>query len=125
MAKTLGYMLTWRIYGTWVQGDERGYARRGKVYGKDERLKNVNLNRMRGEKVELTGEQIEVVREGILVEAERIRQRVYAMAVSCDHVHMVIDYIGRSVSELVACYKLAGRKAEIGWFFWTSLGERV
>ena len=32
MAKTLGYLITWTTYGTWLQGDERGYAKKGKVY---------------------------------------------------------------------------------------------
>ena len=31
MAKTLGYMITWTTYGTWLQGDERGYVKDGNI----------------------------------------------------------------------------------------------
>ena len=33
MVKTLGYMVTWTTYGTWLQGDEQGYVKKGKVLG--------------------------------------------------------------------------------------------
>jgi len=38
MSKTLGYMLTWTTYGTWLQGDERGYVKDGQVLRGDKKL---------------------------------------------------------------------------------------
>ena len=31
MPNTFGYMLTWTTYGSWLQGDERGYVRDGRI----------------------------------------------------------------------------------------------
>jgi len=31
MAKTLGYMITWTTYGTWLQGGEKGFVKNGVV----------------------------------------------------------------------------------------------
>ena len=43
MAKTLGYMVTWTTYGTWLQGDERGYVKNGKILSENPALKKVNI----------------------------------------------------------------------------------
>ena len=32
MEKTLGYMITLTTYGTWLQGDKRGYVKNGITY---------------------------------------------------------------------------------------------
>jgi len=42
MAKTVGYMVTWTTYGTWLQGDRRGYVRDGQVLGEDKTLHDAN-----------------------------------------------------------------------------------
>jgi len=38
MPKTLGYMLTWTTYGSWLQGDERGYVKDGQTLRGDKEL---------------------------------------------------------------------------------------
>ena len=42
MGKMLGYMITWTTYGTWLQGDKRGYVKDGKIYKKNPQLEQKN-----------------------------------------------------------------------------------
>ncbi len=35
MAKTLGYMVTLTTYGTWLQGNEKGFVKDGVVRGEN------------------------------------------------------------------------------------------
>jgi len=39
MAKTVGYMLTWTTYGTWLQGEKKGFVKDGEVMGENTMLK--------------------------------------------------------------------------------------
>ncbi len=38
MGKFIGYMVTWATYGSWLQGDKRGYVKNGKIFQKDDAL---------------------------------------------------------------------------------------
>jgi len=31
MGKLIGYMVTWTTYGSWLQGDKRGYVKNGEI----------------------------------------------------------------------------------------------
>jgi hypothetical protein len=42
VAKTLGYMITWTTYGTWLQGDERGYVKNAKIHPANKALMLAN-----------------------------------------------------------------------------------
>ncbi len=113
---TLGYMLTWTTYGTWLQGDKRRYVKKGKTLPPDEKLFQTNKELQASETVRLSPQHKQLVREAIMNEAEKIGQEILALAVCSSHVHLVARYIPKPVSDVVAYYKKAGRLAlkEIG-----------
>ena len=104
MPETLGYMLTWTTYGSWLQGDERGYVKNGQTLGGDEKLVDLCEKFQKGHTVKLKGNEKDIVRQAILNEAERIGQTIEALAVCSNHIHVVARYspelIGRMVSRL-------------------------
>jgi len=44
MEKIIGYMVTFTTYGTWLQGDKRGYVKDGKVLCKNDVLRAGGFN---------------------------------------------------------------------------------
>jgi len=111
MRKTLGYMLTWTTYGTWLQGDKRGYVKNGRILHKNEKLMKTNKESQANDTVRLSPKQKNTVRAAIIKEAGVIGQRVLALAVCSNHVHLVAQYIPKPVADIVAYYKKAGRLA--------------
>ncbi len=101
MGKTLGYMVTFTTYGTWLQGDKRGFVKNGKILEVSKGLEQANKKRQSGKKVTLKKEQCEIVRSAILQEAERIGENVLAVSVQSKHVHAVIEGGGRPVDMVV------------------------
>ncbi len=57
MAKTLGYMITWTTYGTWLQGDEKGWVKDGEVLKKNEQLRRDNEQRLIKDAVRLSANE--------------------------------------------------------------------
>jgi REP element-mobilizing transposase RayT len=104
----LGYMVTWTTYGMWLQGDKRGYVKNGKTLKPDPELEKTNQGRQTNEKVKLTGRQREQIREAILAEAKKIGQKVFALAVCSNHVHILVEPIDETISNIVGRYKRAG-----------------
>ena len=111
MAKTVGYMLTWTTYGTWLQGDKRRYVKKGKTLPPDEKLFKVNEELQASETVRLSPQQKKLVRAAIINESRAVGQRILALAVCSNHVHLVAQYIPKPVADIVAHYKKAGRLA--------------
>jgi REP element-mobilizing transposase RayT len=105
----LGYMLTWTTYGTWLQGDDRGYVLNGKVLNANPALRTANLHRLKNPAVFLTPKQREVVYKSILDEAKTLGQEILAAAVDPDHVHLVAKPIPKTIGRVVAHYKNAAR----------------
>ncbi len=64
----LGYMLTWTTYGTWLQGDDRGYVSNGKVLNANPALRAANAQRLKNPITFLTSEQCEIIQKAILDE---------------------------------------------------------
>lgn len=111
MAKTLGYMVTWTTYGTWLQGDERGYVKNGKILGENPDLKKANIQSMARNDVRLNKKQTEIVKEAILKEAEKNAKRILAITVCSKHVHIVLHYDGKPIEKAVGRFKNAARVA--------------
>jgi hypothetical protein len=105
MGKLLGYMLTWTTYGSWLQGDERGYVKDGAVLKGDEEIKHINRINQKGKTVHLTKDECEVVRKAIIKRAEELGQVVYALSVNPMHVHMVAGNINKSIGKIAGQYK--------------------
>jgi len=107
MGKTWGYMVTWTTYGTWLQGDGRGYVRKGKVLGANAGLERANKRVLKGNAVKLRKAEREVAKNAILAEAERIGEKVVAALVWSSHVHVVIGGSGESIGKVVRQLKMA------------------
>ena len=109
MGKVIGYMLTWTTYGTWLQGDERGYVKDGDVLEGNKELHDANKNNLKRKTVRLTQRQKILVKKGIIAEAEKIGQKVMGITVFSNHVHVVLNNTAVPLSKIAARYKTAGR----------------
>ena len=104
-------MLTWTTYGTWLQGDERGYVQDGKIRRGNKGLVQANKLSQIQNSVKLSKKQRQLVREAIVEEAAMRGQRVYALSVKATHIHIVVQNTRLPRSNIVAYYKKAGRLA--------------
>lgn len=104
-------MLTWTTYGTWLQGDRRGYVKNGKILPTERRLHKTNVAELSGSPVKLSLAQRRTVRSAILAEAEKLGQKILALAIGSNHVHVVVEYIPRPIGRVVSHYKNAARLA--------------
>lgn len=111
MRKMVGYMATWTTYGTWLQGDKRGYVKDGKVLQADTGLEKANKKLQRFEIVCLTLEQKKIVEDAVLKEAERIGQKILALAVCSNHIHLVVSSGNESIENTVSRYKNVANSA--------------
>ena len=111
MAKTLGFMITWTTYGTWLQGDERGYVKKGLIHPGSKGLMQTNKQLQLQDAVRLSKVQQQVVRKAIIKEAALQGHHICALSVQPTHVHIVIVYTPEPISTTVAYYKKAGRLA--------------
>jgi len=109
MAKTLGYMITWTTYGTWLQGDERGYVKNAKIYPANKALMQANTQLQSQDAVRLSKSQLQLVKQAILNQSKLLGQQIYALAVRPTHVHLVAEYIAKPISKVVAYYKKSAR----------------
>ena len=66
MEKLIGYMVTWTTYGTWLQGDKRGYVKGGKILPGGDKLKAANQNQQKFQTVKLNHTQKQIVQNAIL-----------------------------------------------------------
>jgi REP element-mobilizing transposase RayT len=111
MARMLGYMITWTTYGSWLQGDERGFVKDGRIVGKNEGLRNANVKRLKASPVEFGQHERQIVREAIIGKAEQLGQKIHALAVCSNHVHVVAERISQSIEMVVSHHKNAARLA--------------
>jgi len=107
MAKTLGYLVTWTTYGTWLQGDKRGYAKDGRILNPDANIKATNLRNLQKQPVSLTTIQKQIVNQAIAVKAEQLGRNLLAIAVCQNHIHLVVAYNGTPIEYSVRHYKNA------------------
>jgi len=123
MAKLLGYMVTWTTYGSWLQGDKRGYVRKGEILSGSEGLERANKRMRRGGTIKLGKREREIVRRAILAEGERIGERILGVSVGSKHVHVVIEAGGKTISKVVSRLKCAAyyevQKDSAGRRLWT------
>ncbi|MFA5424163.1 MAG: transposase [Phycisphaerae bacterium] len=111
MHKTLGYLLTWTTYGTWLQGNKKGYVKNGVIFKPNTPLANTNKQKLKKDPVVLTPVQREIIETAIRIRAGEIGQKIYAVAVCSDHIHLVVDYTTKDLGLIVRHYKTASLKA--------------
>ena len=104
-------MITWTTYGTWLQGDERGYVKNGQTLSGSEALKQTNKQLQAQNTVRLSKDQQQIVQTAIMKQAQLQGHHIYALAVQSNHIHMVFEYLPEPISRVVAHYKNAARLA--------------
>ncbi|MFA5422848.1 MAG: transposase [Phycisphaerae bacterium] len=105
MAKTLGFMLTWTTYGSWLQGDNRKYVKDGKILDGDEKLYEICKHLQKSPAVKLNRNDRQIIQRAILSEAQRIKLEVGALAVCSNHVHLLLRYSPMPIGSLVSRFK--------------------
>lgn len=98
-------MVTWTTYGTWLQGDERGYVKDGEILPGNHKLKFANRNQQKFQTVKLNPSQKQIVRNAILQEAQKVRQKILAIAACSNHIHIVAEVSPESIEQIVHRYK--------------------
>ena len=123
MAKTLGYMITFTTYGTWLQGDERGFVKNGKIFSANQSLADSNKENLSKYPVRLSRTHRAIAAEAIFDKAGQLGQKIFALAVCSNHVHIVTDYISVPIGKVVSYYKnavqVALRKTGLSGRIWT------
>ena len=107
----IGCMLTWTTYGTWLQGDRRGYVKNAEVLPADEYLYRANQKQMKFKPVRLSRKQQAIVMETILGIANKAEQKIFALAVASNHLHLLLEPAGVPFGRVVSRYKNTARKA--------------
>ena len=114
-------MVTWTTYGTWLQGNKKGYVKNGQILPGDENLEEICRNLQQKETVILNQDERKIIEQTILKEAERIGQTIKALAVCSNHIHIAALVCNESIEQIVSRYKNAamfalhknGRKGRI------------
>ena len=105
----IAYMLTWTTYGSWVQGDDRGWMKKGKLYTATQALENANRKQMKNKPVTLTKIQRSLATQSILEKAKELEQEIFALSVQSNHVHIVAKKIDLAAGRVVSYYKNVAR----------------
>jgi len=111
MAKTLGYMITFTTYGTWLQGDERRFVKDGITYAANQSLADSNKQDLSKNPVKLSKNHRAIAARAIFEKANRLNQKILALAVCSNHVHIVVDYVPIPMGKIVSYYKNAAQAA--------------
>ena len=111
MAKMIGFMATWTTYGTWFQGDRRGYVKNGITLGANAQLEKSNEELLKHDKILIPKTLRKTVENAILKEAKAIGQQVYAIAICSNHVHIVVESTDDKCGYSVGRFKRAATKA--------------
>ena len=69
-------MLTWTTYGCWLQGEKKGFVKKGRVRGENIALKIDCEKKLKGQPVRLKRKEKELVKKAILEAAKRFKQKI-------------------------------------------------
>ena len=94
-----------------MQGEVKGFVKDGRVRGGNVALKRDCEEKLKHSAVRLRRKQKEIVRDAIVVAARRFKQKIHAIAVCSNHVHIVCEYVDVPIGVLVGYYKNAARVA--------------
>jgi REP element-mobilizing transposase RayT len=111
MARMIGFMATWTTYGTWLQGNDKGYVKNGIILKANPKLEKYNEKSLKHEKIKIPNNLCETVKNAILKEAAEIGHKVYAITVCSNHVHIVVNSIGVTCGYSVGRFKKAATTA--------------
>jgi REP element-mobilizing transposase RayT len=103
----IGFMATWTTYGTWLQGSKKGYIKNGVTLKANPELEETNKALLKHEKITIPKSLHTIIKNAILKEAEEMSQKVHAITVCSNHVHIVVGSIGKSCGYSVGRFKKA------------------
>ena len=113
----LAYMITFRCYGTWLHGDERGsVGRKGSnVVGREqirpsETLREIDTRNLIGPPSNLGSKERKIVEIAIREVCDFRGYRLYGMNVRTNHVHLVVNNAG-VVERMMDSFKAYSTKA--------------
>jgi REP element-mobilizing transposase RayT len=112
----LAVFFTFRCYGTWLHGDERGSVdRHHNVYGTsrislNKNWKNYNQAQLDRPPIELRARQRKVVEQGVRELCQKRDWQIFAINVRTNHVHAVIDIKGKDSARALAAIKAGATK---------------
>jgi len=116
-------MITFTTYGTWLQGDERGFVKEGKTYAANQSLVDLNKQNLSKNPVKLSKNHRVITAKVIIEKSDQLNQKILALTVCSNHVHIVADYISMPIGKVVSYYKNAAqaalRKAGLPGRIWT------
>ena len=107
----IAYLITFRTYGTWLHGDERGSTSRHRsTYGTpklkhDPRWLEINRERMKRQPVTLDADQRTLVKNAIEETCEIRKWVLHAINVRTNHAHTVMPTSGRSPAIALGAFK--------------------
>lgn len=104
-------MVTWTTYGTWLQGDKRGYVKNGIIYRGNEKFQSANRTLQKSPVVKLNSLQKQIVENAITKGAEKLGDKILAIAVCSNHVHILFGASTVSIDKIVHRYKYAATRA--------------
>jgi hypothetical protein len=117
-------MLTWTTYGTWLQGNKKRYVKEGEILEPSEAMEKDNLSRLKCSPVKLNHHQKMIVEMAIKKKASELNQKILAIIVYSNHVHVVVEKDSLSIEETASYYKNAARVALRNKGFNTRLWSR-
>lgn len=113
----LAYLITFRCYGTWLHGDERGSVGRtgSNVYGSpkiqpSDTLQRMDTQDLAGLPFELNAADRRVVEEAIREVCEFRGYGLRALNIRTNHVHLVVNNSGK-VERMMDSFKAYSTKA--------------
>jgi REP element-mobilizing transposase RayT len=121
----IAYLITFRTYGTWLHGDERGSIdRHNNKYGQpripqNQKWKDYNARALTGEPVRLNGRQRAKVRAAIKDTCKKRGWILYAIAVRTNHVHVVVAAHGRKPEIFLNAFKANATRLMRESGFWS------
>ncbi len=117
-------MITWTTYGTWLQGDQRGYVSNGNILPPNTALANSNANRLPCDPIKLSKVQRKIAHNAIVAKAKKLNHNILAVSISSNHIHLVLPYSPNPLSRIVAHYKnaigIALRAADLKGKIWST-----
>jgi REP element-mobilizing transposase RayT len=107
----LGYLITFRCYGTWLHGDKRGSIDRfhnrykSPYLPQSDRRRVLNKRKLKSEPLLLNGEQRQSIAHAIQEVCQHRRWLLHTLNVRTNHVHVVVSIGATSPARALNAFK--------------------